>query len=97
MEERMNMILNPDDFERISFCNPDYIKLDVHGLSVRSAIHLIKNISCLWNKPFDCEVIHGYNHGTKILQALRSERVCKRNYNTLTNPANAGVTILCFQ
>ena len=97
MEERMSKILTDELMKRISFCSPDFIKLDVHGLSVKAALKLIKNISCLWNKPFSCEVIHGYNHGCEILKAVRRETLCHRNYNLTTNPANAGVTILRFQ
>lgn len=76
-ETRMNLILTKEDGKRISYKEDENgltITVDVHGCSVKKAEWLIRNIIAVVHQiAFTLLVIHGYVHGTKILEMIRND------------------------
>lgn len=77
------------------------IRIDVHGLGVYDAIRLIKNVIALnfRRHNFTIEIVHGYNGGSAIMQALRGSKknrlpVSTRITGIETCPWNLGITYL---
>ena len=76
MKERMLFLFSNDEVSRISL-HEKYGKvtifIDVHGLKVREARRLIKNVISLNREKNDICVIHGFNHGTAIKEMISEE------------------------
>ena len=69
MYERAEMVLTKEEIERLTVKvahNTEKITLDLHGLTVKQAHRLIKNIIALDRKSFCIDLVHGYSHGTAI-------------------------------
>lgn len=95
MEERMRLVLPSYDIERCEFCG-NSITVNVHGLSLNSMIRLLKNISCLYMGQFTMRIIHGFNHGTTLKDAVRTEGLFTRSYKIVPDQTNPGVTMIVF-
>lgn len=96
MEERMRLILSFRDIERVIFESEDVLTINVHGLSRKAMIRLLKNISCINMNAFTMRIIHGFNHGTTLKDALREEGFFKRTYKMIPDKTNPGVTMIQF-
>lgn len=72
------------------------ITVDVHGMSRAKAMRFVKNLIALnfRSHNFNLEVIHGYNHGTLIMEALRESEISPRVNGISTLIWNPGVTVL---
>ena len=73
--------------------------IDVHGFTVAEAIYAIQRL-IVNNPQCGCiEVIHGYNNGDAIKQALSNKFNIhsKRVLNTYQDEFNAGKTIICLK
>lgn len=97
MEERMRIIFPELDLQRIKFIKEDYLMVNVHGLSINKMVRLLKNISCLNRNGFTMRIIHGFNHGTKLKDAIRKEKLFTRNYLVIPDRVNPGITVLLFE
>lgn len=95
MEEKMKLILPGRDIERLEF-DKDVLTVNVHGLSLNSMIRLLKNISCICRDSFTMRVIHGFNHGTKLKDAVRTDGMFSRSYKIVPDKTNPGVTMIVF-
>ena len=96
MEERMKLILPTRDIERLEFGGADQLTVNVHGLSLNSMIKLLKNISCLYRGQFTMRIIHGFNHGTTLKDAIRGTGLFTRSYKVVPDQTNPGVTMIVF-
>jgi hypothetical protein len=96
MEERIKLILPERDLERVDFSLTDVVTVDVHGLSLNKMIRLLKNITCICRQSFTLRIIHGFNHGTKLKDAVRMEGLFTRSYKIIPDQTNPGVTMLIF-
>ena len=96
MEERIKLVLPERDVERCDFSLEDVVTVDVHGLSLNNMIRLLKNISCICRQSFTLRIIHGFNHGTKLKDAVRTEGMFTRSYRIVPDQTNPGVTMLIF-
>ncbi len=77
------------------------MKIDVHNYSVEEAIDeiLYKLEECRELEVIKIEIIHGYRHGTKIREYIRSykfnKEISRKGYQiTQKNQINQGSTIL---
>ncbi|SDJ31166.1 hypothetical protein SAMN04487760_10527 [Lachnospiraceae bacterium G41] len=95
MEERMRMILPDRDMERMTVDN-EIVTVNVHGLSLNAMIRLLKNISVICMGTFTLRIIHGFNHGTKLKDAIRTEGLFLRSYKIVPDQTNPGVTMIVF-
>lgn len=97
-EARMSMILTKEDSSRISYKEDENgltITVDVHGCSVKKAEWLVHNIIAVIHRiAFTLLVIHGYIHGTKILEMLRNEFESPRVVSICKYQENNGETML---
>lgn len=96
METRIKTILSPSDFARVSFKSNNQITVDVHGFSVNHMKYFLKNIAALIREPFKMTIIHGFNHGTSLLEAIRNDRMFYRPYEVIKDKTNPGVTHINF-
>ncbi len=96
MEQRIRMILSPSDLERIKFIDATHLTVDVHGFSPKHMKYFLKNIAAIIRGPFEMTVIHGYNHGTALLETIRKEKIFYRTYETCLDEVNKGITYVTF-
>ena len=76
------------------------VELDVHGMNAANAISLInKEISKAANSVYRIRVIHGYNRGTSIKDAIREEYSYGREPKVIRieNGTNMGITELVLR
>ena len=98
-KENIDFVIHTDTW-RISLEKSEngeqYICYDVHGLSKAKAKKNIKNIIAVIPDEFVLNIIHGYNHGTKIKEMLYcnqlSERITKRE-SLVYNPGSTFLSI----
>lgn len=94
-ETRMHMVLTEEDNERIRYEEDEdglTVTVDVHGLSARRAQRLINNIIAVIQYAFTLLVIHGYVHGTKILEMIRNRFENTRTVSIKRYQVNNGET-----
>lgn len=73
------------------------ITIDVHGLDCEEMERLIIFISSLLRGiGFSLVIIHGYNHGTVLKEALRKDEFVSRPHTVETNKFNLGITTYVF-
>ena len=71
------------------------ITVDVHGLTGIEAIRFVRNIIALnFRSDIKLHVIHGYNGGTVIKQALYTNKLSNRDCRISSCFWNPGQTIL---
>lgn len=96
MEQRIKTILSPTDMARITFTSRNKLTVDVHGFSVNHMKYFLKNIAALIREPFEMTIIHGFNHGTSLLEAIRNDKMFYRSYEIIKDRTNPGVTHVHF-
>ena len=77
-----------------------FIEVNVHGMNVNQALQTVEIIAHRANKGvYRVRVIHGYNHGTAIKNAIRKEFGNGRERRVLRVEAvdNPGVTELVLR
>ncbi len=97
MMEKMTFFMCGDDLCRISTTEEEGITticLDLHGLSKKSAIRMIKNTIAVFRDGFRLELVHGYNHGTAIKEYIYKEMRNERVINKQSPYYNPGITDL---
>ncbi len=98
MGEAMKAIFTEDEIKRITETmrnGAKNIAVDVHGLDVKKARRLIRNIAAIDRDGADIRVIHGYNRGTAIKSMIASGGLGIDRIAGMTSPPeNPGVTIL---
>ena len=90
-----SMIFSKETQERITVKagnGATEICVDVHGLSTKESIRLIRNIIALHREPVILTVIHGYVHGMATKLAIREKQLTQRDAVIIPNPINHGVT-----
>ena len=71
MMSRLEMIFTREQIERITEnLSTKTITVDLHGLSVKDAQRLLKNLMAINREGYDICAIHGYNHGTAIKEMI---------------------------
>ncbi len=96
MRKRMEMIFTKEELARITGIKHENIItliVDVHGLKVKEAKRLLKNLMVLNLEGYDICVIHGFNHGTAIKEMISAALYHPRNVAKKTG-SNPGRTLL---
>lgn len=70
------------------------ITIDVHGMDVRLAERMCWNVINLVREPVRLTVIHGFNHGTAIKDALAKETFAGRLESRYCPKHNPGATVM---
>ena len=93
MKEKYEFLYSKTMYERVKWTGDNCATVNVHGLSVGRAIKFIRNLLCLSiSEPLILEVIHGYNHGTAIKEAIQKESLSRMPYQLISIPYNPGIT-----
>lgn len=75
--KKLKMLLSKEDIARMKFKNKkNRIIIDLHGMHCREAKRLINNIICIYtyeNTKVKLDLIHGYNHGTRLKDMINKE------------------------
>ena len=72
------------------------VSIDVHGMTRRQAERSIRNLINLARCPFTLTIIHGYNHGTAILDMVRTKHISSHIKGRYADNYNPGVTYLAI-
>lgn len=72
------------------------IVMDAHGMKCWQAERSINNLINLVRRPFRLTVIHGYNHGTAILDMVRNKLQNNRISARYEDMYNRGITYLAI-
>ncbi len=95
MEEKLNF-LPLRDFARIQI-EGAIITVNVHELTCPQMERLLRNISALLkDMEYSLIIIHGYNNGTVLKEAIRKDDIVYRPHTVVTNKFNLGVTTYVF-
>ena len=93
MKEKCKQLYTDEEINRIIFQGDAYMRVDVHGMSKNKALHFIQGLVLLNNKDiYTVELLHGYNRGTAIKDALASEFQVNRNFELRRDKKNPGIT-----
>ena len=93
-EIMINTIFTTEERKRLQKITSDSITVDVHGLSRNGCRHILRNISAVYRGKVRITVIHGYNHGTVLKDAMSDESLLKNRFRTFPSKKNQGVTVL---
>ena len=99
MMEGMRSLYPVKDVRRLTYAQSsggDTVLVDVHGMKCWQAKQFINNIINLSNRPFRLTVIHGYNHGTAIMDMVRNRLDNKRIMERAADQFNLGITYLAI-
>lgn len=97
MANKFATFLTRQDYGRLSNITEESVSVDVHGLNRYEAKRLIKNICAMYRGNSNVTVIHGYTHGSVILEMLRTEKdFLKKQYTVKTVAQNPGISIICI-
>ncbi len=82
MGDMMKLVFTEEEIKRIKMKgNSGRIQVDLHMLTVPGAKRLLSNLIALDREGREIDVIHGFNHGTRIKDMV---------WNGLPNPRIAG-------
>lgn len=70
------------------------IQMDLHGYTKNECAKVLKNILLLLKFEFTLDLIHGYNHGTVLLEYIHNELKDPRIVNMYSHPYNPGETFI---
>ncbi len=100
LSEKFAAIYPGDEVTRIQISQKNNgelsVVVDVHGMKCRQAERFINNLINIARCQFVMTVIHGYNHGTAILEMVRNELNNRHIVNRYTDNYNRGVTYLAI-
>lgn len=100
LSEKFEVIYPGDEVTRIQIFQKSNgelsVVVDVHGMKCRQAERFINNLINIARCRFVMTVIHGYNHGTAILEMVRNELDNRHIVNRYTDNYNRGVTYLAI-
>lgn len=100
LSEKFAAIYPGDEVTRIQISQKNNgelsVVVDVHGMKCRQAERFINNLINIARCQFVMTVIHGYNHGTAILEMVRNEVNNRHIVNRYTDNYNRGVTYLAI-
>lgn len=94
MEE---LIFTKEELKRIRKCNRNgepVIVVDLHEMSKKMAKRFLKNIVCINPGIFTLQVIHGFNRGTVLKEAIREGNFCNRINKIIPDKSNSGCTFV---
>ena len=97
LQERLKTIFTTEEISRIHISENltgISVVVDVHGLKCRQARRFVNNLINIARCPFIMTVIHGYNHGTAILEMIRGNLENRHIVHRFPDPYNRGVTHL---
>ena len=89
--KRLELVLSPSDMGRLRVVDEELL-VDVHGLTCRQAMQLLKNVIALMNGSLNIDVVHGYNRGHAIKEMLKNDFLSKRVIRTESVAWNPGMT-----
>ena len=97
---RLRMVLTNDELDRITVKERESGKIritaDVHGMKCYEARRFINNIINIVRIAFQLVIIHGYNHGTAILDMVRNDLASSHIKSRYADNYNPGVTYLAI-
>jgi len=98
---KLSFIMWGEDLNRFSVTvNEDgetVIRVDIHHLTKKAAEKVLQGIISLNRFPFTLDVVHGYNHGTALLEMIRNEFSNQRIQRIYSNSYNPGETYLVIE
>jgi len=98
---KLSFIMWGEDLNRFAVTvNEDgeiVIRVDLHHLTKKVAEKVLQSIISVNRFPFTLDVIHGYNHGTVLLEMIRNEFSHQRIQRIYSNSYNPGETYLVIQ
>lgn len=89
-------VMSKEELNRVKAGKTGRVTLDLHGLHYKEAIRLVKNYADIF-QPDVMTIVHGYNHGTVLRDALRKQKIVTRPYKMFKDKNNDGVTVFKFQ
>lgn len=93
--QRFQMIFTEEEIARITRIDEHAYEIDLHGEHREEAKRFLNNFINVTRHPFILSVIHGYNHGTVLLEMLHSDFDNPRVTNMNVVPFNQRETVLC--
>ena len=72
------------------------VVIDVHGMKCWQAERFINNLINIARCPFVMTVIHGYKHGTSILELVRKDLYNRHIVDRYSDKSNSGITYLAI-
>lgn len=73
------------------------VEVNVHGFDREEMERLVRFISVLLRGvEFSLVIIHGYNHGTVLKEAIRKDEFVSRPHKVVTDKFNLGITTYKF-
>lgn len=100
LSEKFAAIYPGDELNRIQVLQRNngiiLVVVDVHGMKSWQAERFINNLINIARCPFVMSVIHGYNHGTAILDMVRTKLTNRHIVNRYTDNYNRGITYLAI-
>lgn len=97
MQEKFKILFTKDEIERIKeniTGNRHSITVDLHGMAVRDAQRLIKNLVVVNRDTCTLGIVHGYNHGTALKNMIWNDFTSPRIMAKRTATGNPGKTFL---
>lgn len=91
MKERLELLLKNDQLSRIEF-GTDEMTVDLHKMGRAECCWLIRTIIASTMPAFRLNLIHGYNHGVTLKQAIQTEKLSQRVTDMYSDPWNPGLT-----
>lgn len=100
LSDKIAFLFPGDEGKRISVTETPSgnlsVSIDVHGLKCWQAERSIRNLINLARCPFTLTIIHGYNHGTAILDMVRNDLASSHIKSRYADNYNPGVTYLAI-
>lgn len=99
VSEMMKKVYTEDEIDRVDIKTTEdgavsSMIVNVHEMTVEQAKRFLNNLIAMTKTAFSIKVIHGYNHGTAIMQMVNTNMNNKRIVGYERIPYNPGITIL---
>lgn len=91
MEERLELVLKKEQLSRIRFEQAE-LTVDLHGMCQSECRWLVRTMIAIIFTDFQLNLIHGYNHGTKLKEMLLATNLSDRVTDMYCDPWNPGMT-----
>lgn len=96
---RLRTIMTEEECGRIEIFETGYgiqMRVDIHYMTAREARRFLKNIVLLVRDRFEMIVVHGYTHGTVLMEMLSTEVISGRERAKIRPFMNPGITQIEF-